>query len=1588
MTTNGNKFNPTTNLPERIIKSTSGVSSILRPPTRRGIRKPDRHSVNPNDSSSSLIGTDIVLQDLSNIEHSTNIKEKQTVIVDNRADTSVFHSNDTYKHEDICKLPILDEILVRKRLAHKYMNKKRVNIPTFTKDSVKNIKMRQILDLRELDPRKKADIYFDSLPFLEQRRPIMKVLFIVSHYCYKIVTHRLYDYLALFVIILNTLCIMISDPKDSNSIAEATDKYFLAIFTIEIFMKICAVGFIHAENSYLRDTWNILDFVVIVVGWVSVILENNAGSSVKNLAGLRAFRILRPLKTIRSIRGLRKLVVTIFESLGQLGDLIIILVFVFLIFAIAGVQMWQGLFMRRCMNINFGFIDSFTWWSNSCSFDSECQVFNTPGSEYKCVKTLTNPWYSTLNFDDTLTALLSVYVMATMNGSTDIIGYVYRVFKDTIGINQVIIYLFYHLLIFTCGYFLINLFLAVLLNYLQKTRDEEEDIITSKPSMFKELTKEKPEEVEVTDEIKQEKLKQEFGIDDGRYIDMIQTTLRDVHRLRSEDAKAIYNLKKRIAKVSSDAMRNYEDRLKEWRIEIKVKNDKTDGNRKLSTPQTDDEKKALNVRVKNMRIETTCVEDYDYRLLKYSINVATDYISGLNNKKQFSKLPIVRLPTKKLAGFASIFNINEFERETKPLTVRIQHDIDVEPIEVVDKKIRDIDFFKKLKFSTNTKLLKQFIDKKAQIDQEKPKIRKVVSELPKENRLFEYFRINGTAGLFIQGRYDDDGIKLPIVRKAKSITRSVWKYPAEDTPEEIAMVEDNLKSTSRYINYTKRLLNKDFMIKDEFPVDENKSAVMLGSSDNKDVMVKRESNFSAIDNPLNLFNPVKLKNYDYIKYVDNTRSEDDYIKIDHSLGYLTSGIIGRTKNNLMKLNEIKKSNRLSSVYSNVLSTSSFAVSSSKSVTSVSNISAKNPVLECFDDYTSFSKHFQNDEEVIEYDVPKQEITFDFELQAEYEKIRLCDIESSSIKFVKWPVAEIMNYDESESVNYDHWNKVITGISELNVILFSQNCLIKVFQTIRYLLFNLSVSRALDLFIIATVIVNSIIMALDGNLLDPDANDALYTSNYFFNSIYILEFVIKFIGLGPMVYLSDPSTYLDILIIGFAILDMATHQNEGQITVTSQLAFLRVFRIFRVVRIMKVLKKIDTMRLIMRGIMQSILNVGYILIIMILFIFIFQLLGMSLLNFQYEYTTFLLSFYSTFSLITLDSWNYILIDLANTSKATALYLLVWMFLGNYILFNLFLSILLASFANLGSEVEEIEFPEDYPEMFKKYELELGETDGKDKDKTEDSQDENESLLSFLEDDTKNHNNINVIIDTRDKMNELFKHSECESSVYIFRQSSKFRIYCMNLIKWKRFDQFILLIIVISTLRLIIATFIRSYEATVAYDILDVIFTFIFIFEMVLKIISLGFALDEGSYLSDNWNKMDFVIVILSIIDLQGILSRLSGSNLGSGALGFLKVLRLLRTLRPLRFISKNVQLKLIISSLFDSITAIINVLLILLVIYYAFTIIGMNLFYDNYHTCYINTGGVFQPVLDFQQKLTEGGIDKGDSFAIIDYVSYK
>ena len=96
----------------------------------------------------------------------------------------------------------------------------------------------------------------------------------------------------------------INDDAAMNDFLNAVFNIFSLVFTLEAVIKIIALGFAFGKKTYLKDPWNVIDFVIVI----TALLEFFQGfiGVVVSLKSLRVLRILRPLKGIKTMPILRK----------------------------------------------------------------------------------------------------------------------------------------------------------------------------------------------------------------------------------------------------------------------------------------------------------------------------------------------------------------------------------------------------------------------------------------------------------------------------------------------------------------------------------------------------------------------------------------------------------------------------------------------------------------------------------------------------------------------------------------------------------------------------------------------------------------------------------------------------------------------------------------------------------------------------------------------------------------------------------------------------------------------------------------------------------------------------------------------------------------------------------------------------------------------------------------------------------------------------------------------------------------------------------------------------------------------------------
>ncbi|EPY86849.1 Sodium channel protein type XI alpha subunit-like protein [Camelus ferus] len=172
-------------------------------------------------------------------------------------------------------------------------------------------------------------------------------------------------------------------------------------------------------------------------------------------------------------------------------------------------------------------------------------------------------------------------------------------------------------------------------------------------------------------------------------------------------------------------------------------------------------------------------------------------------------------------------------------------------------------------------------------------------------------------------------------------------------------------------------------------------------------------------------------------------------------------------------------------------------------------------------------------------------------------------------------------------------------------------------------------------------------------------------------------------------------------------------------------------------------------------------------------------------------------------------------------------------------------------------------------------------------------------------------------------------------------------CYQIVKHSWFESFIIFVILLSSGALVFEDIHLNGKPQIEalLHCTDNIFTYIFILEMGLKWVAFGF----GKYFTSAWCWLDFIIVIVSVtslIDLKG-----------------LKSFRTLRALRPLRALSQFEGMKVVVNALVGAIPAILNVLLVCLIFWLIFCILGVNLFSGKFGRCVNVTGA--NSVIDYK-----------------------
>uniref|UniRef100_A0A8D2LXI4 Voltage-dependent L-type calcium channel subunit alpha n=1 Tax=Varanus komodoensis TaxID=61221 RepID=A0A8D2LXI4_VARKO len=265
----------------------------------------------------------------------------------------------------------------------------------------------------------------------------------------------------------NKICITVTIFVD-------LEYLFLIIFTVEAFLKVIAYGLLFHPNAYLRNGWNLLDFIIVVVGLFSAILEQaTKADGVNSMGGkgagfdvkaLRAFRVLRPLRLVSGVPSLQVVLNSIIKAMVPLLHIALLVLFVIIIYAIIGLELFMGKMHKTCYATGVATDAPAEEEPSPCApvfaHGRQCQN----GTE--CRPGWEGPKHGITNFDNFAFAMLTVFQCITMEGWTDVLYWV----NDAIGREWPWIY--FVTLIIIGSFFVLNLVLGVLSGEFSKEREK------------------------------------------------------------------------------------------------------------------------------------------------------------------------------------------------------------------------------------------------------------------------------------------------------------------------------------------------------------------------------------------------------------------------------------------------------------------------------------------------------------------------------------------------------------------------------------------------------------------------------------------------------------------------------------------------------------------------------------------------------------------------------------------------------------------------------------------------------------------------------------------------------------------------------------------------------------------------------------------------------------------------------------------------------------------------------------------------------------------------------------------------------------
>nr|KAF6497599.1 sodium voltage-gated channel alpha subunit 3 [Rousettus aegyptiacus] len=227
----------------------------------------------------------------------------------------------------------------------------------------------------------------------------------------------------------------------------------------------------------------------------------------------------------------------------------------------------------------------------------------------------------------------------------------------------------------------------------------------------------------------------------------------------------------------------------------------------------------------------------------------------------------------------------------------------------------------------------------------------------------------------------------------------------------------------------------------------------------------------------------------------------------------------------------------------------------------------------------------------------------------------------------------------------------------------------------------------DLAITICIVLNTLFMAMEHYPMTGQFSSVLTVGNLVFTGIFTAEMVLKIIAMDPYYYFQEGWNIFDGIIVSLSLMELGLSNVEG----------LSVLRSFRLLRVFKLAKSWPTLNMLIKIIGNSVGALGNLTLVLAIIVFIFAVVGMQLFGKSYKECVCKISsdcqlprwhmndFFHSFLIVfrvLCGEWIETMWDcmeVAGQTMCLIVFMLV-MVIGNLVVLNLFLALLLSSFSS--------------------------------------------------------------------------------------------------------------------------------------------------------------------------------------------------------------------------------------------------------------------------------------------------------------------